>query len=121
MEMMQDGDAPVNLTARKENIRDRLPELLALDQQIEAAKEKYVQPLQDERKKLKQNLKADSDIELTDINLLYKLWKRQEYAKLLDEEEDRDRILDNLRTMHDALTEGGMLDFIDAMEQDRAA
>lgn len=111
------GDVPANLTAQKANIRNRFPEWLKLEGQIDAAIDKHVKPLRDELKKLKQNLKTDSGIDLEDIKLSYKQWARQEYAKGLDEAADRERILENLRTLHAALAEGGMLDFIDALDE----
>jgi len=42
--------------------------------------------------------------------------KRQEQAKQFDDEDDRGRILDNMRTVFGALAAGEMLNFMDVMD-----
>jgi hypothetical protein len=110
----EDGEL-TNAGARTECIQKAMRDNLSLDQREALMIEKYVAPIREERRKLKQGVKADTGIELRDYDLNYKLWKRQEEAKQMDED-DRDRILDNLREAFGALQSGDMLDFVDVLD-----
>lgn len=107
------NDPKHNVGARNAAIQKGFAERFKLEQAIKAMTEKHVQPLKDEVKKLNRDLKKNTDIDSVDLTLNYKLFARQESAKLL-EDDDRDRILDNLRATFDAI--GGQLDFVSAME-----
>ena len=89
-----------------------------LDAELRIAEltEEYITPLKDSLKTLRKNLSADTDIDSKDIDLHYKLYKRQEMAKRMEDEEDRNRIQDNLRTVFGAMAQGKTLDFIDVIE-----
>lgn len=104
-----------NAGARTEVLQQAMKDNLSLDQREALMIEKYVAPIREEKRKLKQGVKADTGVELRDYDLHYKLYKRQEEAKQMDEE-DRDRIMDNLTEMFSALKQGEMLDFLPALE-----
>jgi len=105
-----------NVATINQTIIDGFKKRLSLENQIDAVKDKYVQPLQDERKELNRTIKADTDIDAKDLDLAFKVWKRQEQAKQFDDEDDRGRILDNMRTVFGALAAGEMLNFMDVMD-----
>lgn len=87
------------------------------DKKIKKAETEHVDPLKEDRNSDWDQLSTDTGIDKKDLNLRYALFKRQEEAKLLDED-DRDRILDNLRILHHGLAKGGMVDFVDALGDD---
>lgn len=77
----------------------------------------HVQCYRDDKKRIKAELKADTEIETFDFNLFYKMWKRQETAKTEMEEEDRVRVLDNIAVCFDAFNQGNMFDFLDSFNE----
>jgi hypothetical protein len=105
-----------NVGALNAAIVSAFHEVRTLDQDIAEMTEVHVKPLKDQRVKLMRELKADTTIEQADVTLFYRIWSRQEDARNILEEEDRDRVLDNLRTLFVALNSGAMLDFIDVLE-----
>ena len=109
------NDPKHNMKARNAIIQKQFGELFKLEQEKAAAIEKHVKKISDEIKKVRHNLKADTDIDSKDLNLFYKIFARQEEGKKL-EEEDANRIADNLRSVFDALKDGGQLDFIDSIK-----
>lgn len=106
-----------NVQARQACIQEGFEERLKLERKIDDLIEKHVKPVKDELKKLKKNMSADTDIEATDLNNLYRLFKRQEEAKQMEDESDRDRILDNMREGFNALKTGEMLDFVKVLDE----
>lgn len=106
-----------NVAAHHQAIRDTFKTVLGLERQKDSLEEEHIEPVKKAIREKWQTLKADCDIELTDLKLQYKLWKRQEEAKLFDEAEERDRVQDGLRLIFEALNEGEMLDFISGIEQ----
>lgn len=110
-----DDNIPVaNIAARQDRITDTFKRMYDIDQRIDEQKAEHIKPLQDDRKKLTRDLKADTEIDNKDLTLWYKIYKRQQDAKAMDEEEDKNRILDNLKETYEALSKGGQLDFITA-------
>lgn len=91
--------------------------LLEVDRQIEARIERDIKPLREARAQTVKTLKEDTTIDATDIALVYKLWRRQEDAKVANDDDLRDKVHDNLRTLYKALQSGQMLDFIDVLEK----
>lgn len=113
----RDGESEelVNSGARTESLQKAMKELLALENEKDALTDKYLAPVREQIRKVKQNVKADTNVEITDFNLLFKLYKRQEHARMM-EEEDGNRIIDNLRETFGALQKGQMLNFLPALE-----
>ncbi len=105
-----------NAGARADYLKSKFPALFAIDMRIEAAREKHLKPLTDDRTKLKRDMNADLDMKGADITPLYALYKRQEMVKQFDDEGERDNSLDTLREVWDALSQGGQLDFVTAIE-----
>lgn len=104
-----------NKGARADRLCNGFDAMLEHDRAIEAAIVRYVQPLKDARKKDWRDLRKDLDMSGTDLNLHYKLWKRAQDAQEFDDEGERDTVLDNLREIYEALSDGGQLDFLGAL------
>jgi len=112
----QEREPLTNIGALNDAIVNAFREVRTLDLDIAEMTETHIKPLKDQRVKLMRELKADTTIEQADVTLFYRIWSRQEDARNILEEEDRDRVLDNLRTLFVALNSGAMLDFIDVLE-----
>lgn len=106
------NDPKHNVGARNAQVQAAFRERFLLEQEVDDLTEKHITKVKDKIKALNRKLKKDTDIDGKDLTLFYKVYKRQETAKTLDEE-DRDRIFDNLRATYEAI--GGQLDFVDAM------
>ena len=109
------NDPKHNVGARNDAINNTFKKIFDLERELDAMMEKHCQPLKDDIKKQRRNLKKDTDIDGKDLTLFYKIYARNEGAKLL-EEEDRDRIHENLAAVYEAMNAGGQLDFIEAMD-----
>lgn len=114
----QERPALENSGARAACINDGFLAMFELESQIEALKEKHLKPIQDQLKKLRRDLKADVDMETKDLSVFYAVFKRDRLARDMEDEADRDRILDNLRETFEALASGGQLDWLDAAVSD---
>ena len=104
-----------NVGARAEVIRKGYSNLLSIDAEIAAAKEKHLEPLTKERTKLWRTLKKDVDIPRKVLELDYKK------LKLAKEADDDSLTLDHLREVHNALHPGGQVDWIAALNADAPA
>lgn len=112
----QAGNSGHNTKAQRERLAAAFPDLYRKEQEIERAKELHVQPLQDELKRMKQELKTDTGLSLKTINLRYKADYKsiREAADFFDEDE-RDRALDEIRLAFEAAHPGADIDWIDAI------
>lgn len=112
----RDGESEelVNSGARTEALQKAMKELAALEAEKDALTEIHLAPVRDNIRKVKQNMKAETGVEITDFNLLFKLYKRQEQATMM-REDDGARIIDNLRETFGALQKGEMLNFLPAL------
>lgn len=113
---MTEAQTLSNVAEINEAITNTFKKILAEETERDRMIEKHVQPHKDEIKELWRGFKAKCDIDTVDAKAFYKIWKRQEIAKQLDEEDDRYRVADNLRTMFSALEKGNMLDFVDVLD-----
>lgn len=66
-------------------------------------------------KSIMSNLKTDTGGDMKDLNHWYAIWKRQQAAEKMDEE-DRNRIHDTNRLMFNALARGKMFNFVDVLD-----
>lgn len=108
-----------NVGALNDAVIKAFNEMLALDRQIDEETERHLKPLKEAKTKTLRNLKADTTISSTDINLFYRMWKRQQQAiEGFVDEADKDKVLDDMRTLFNALADGEMLDFVDLLEAD---
>lgn len=103
-----------NVQARAVYIQNGFKARLEIERRIDALIEEHIKPVKEELKKVKKNTSADTGIDATDLNNQYRIFKRQEEAKAMEDEGDRDRILDNQREAFNALKIGEMLDFFEA-------
>ncbi|MBX3504443.1 MAG: hypothetical protein KF895_03115 [Parvibaculum sp.] len=114
-----DEERPVlaNVQARQARIQEGFEELFKLRRKKEALEEQHLSDVKDQIKTLKRNLKADTDIDSKDIDLMFKLYEREQLAKSHMDDEDSERVQDNLRELFRYLKAGEMLDFVSALEE----
>jgi len=105
-----------NLTAMLGLMGDAVPKIFEKEQQIKKALELHVDHLKSDLSKIWKNLKADTGQDLKYLRAAYKLYKLQEEAKLMVEEDDRDKALDAIRLAMSALKKGEHLDFLKALD-----
>ena len=105
-----------NIEAINDAINKTFKEVLVNESYLTELTAEYLAPVKADIKEQWGNLKAATDMDLAELKLLFKLYKRQQDAKHFDEEEDRNRVADNLRTAFAAMAAGGMLDFLDVLE-----
>lgn len=110
---LQAAHEAANLSAQKAVIRKGFKDLYDIDQRMDAAIVKHIEPIRQERRDTWKKLKSDTDIDREDMDLAYKLWKREREAADFEEADARDRVQDNLRTIFAALREGEQLGFLD--------
>ncbi len=103
-----------NVQAMNKAIVDGFQERFKQEMEVAKAEERHMKPLKDTLKKHKRNMKADTGIDGIGLDNQYRVYKRQEQAKLL-EEDDSMRIADNLRIVYEAMAQGGQLDFVDSL------
>ena len=109
------GSVTVRLDQLADIIADGFKVRYEHDCAIERAITKHVKPLKDVKKEDWDQLAVDSGIDKKDLGLDYAKYKRQEDARTLDDD-DRDRIFDNMRIVYHALGKHQMLDMIDALD-----
>lgn len=115
-----EGNSPTtkhNVAKVSDAIIKAATELFEAEQKEKKAIADHVQCYRDDKKRIKSNLKKDTEIEITDFNLHYKPWRRQQLAKLEMEEEDRMRVLDNNAIVFDAFGQASMLDYLDKFNE----
>tara|TARA_R110000744_G_scaffold222629_1_gene341496 strand:- start:249 stop:689 length:441 start_codon:yes stop_codon:yes gene_type:complete len=105
------ADPQHNVGALNDTIVSVFQKRLKLEREIDKLNEKHIAPIKAEVKELMGTMKADTTIENKDTTLVYKLWKRQEDAKEIMDEDDGDRVQDNITTLFQALLAGEMIDF----------
>lgn len=107
-----------NVAAINGEICNAFAGILADENYKAELKAEHIDPVSENIKERWGSLKAKTGLELDELKLMFKLYKRQEQGKAFDDEEDRNRVADNLRTAFSALAKGGMLDFVDVLETD---
>lgn len=104
-----------NVAARHACITDGFARRFAIEQRIAELEAEHIKPLKDDRSKAWKNVAADTGLAITDLTDQYRIYKRQQLAKLFDEEADRDVVLDAQREIFAALQAGQTLDFLDVL------
>lgn len=117
---LEEAHRKSNERALSATINELFHELDEVDGEIEVAKATYVEPLKAKRKEIWKKLK-DTDIDRTDIDLFFALFRRQKAAGAFEVEADRIRVFRNMRTIFNALQEGGQLDLVSVLEADQPA
>lgn len=104
-----------NVEARQACVRDGFAARFAVERQIAALEAEHIKPLKDAKSKAWKNVSADTGHAITDLNDQYRIYKRQELAKLFEEEADRDTVLDTQREIFESLRAGQTIDFLDVL------
>lgn len=104
-----------NIKARSICIQDGFKKLYELRRQKESLEVEHLNDVKDEIKTLKRTLKADTDIDSKDLDLAFKVYERERLAREM-EDDDTDRIQDNLLEVFRALKGGEMVNFLDILE-----
>lgn len=107
-----------NLTARRARMQEGFEKLFKLEQRKVELEEQHLSDVKEQIKKERKNISADCDVEAADWKPFYTLYKRGELAKQMEDENDRDRIQDNMRFAFESLAKGDMVDFISALENE---
>ena len=105
-----------NVDALHKTVTDAFEQRLINDREIDRLVEQHIAPIKANTTEIMTMLRADTTIARRDANAFYKIWRRQQDAKEIMEEGDRDKILDDMRTLWAALMVGEMLDFIDVLD-----
>lgn len=100
------GNRQHNMKARGDAIRKLHRELLPLEDQ--AAK------LNEEMKELRQTFKADTGIGIGDFKAIRRII-------MIEDDDERGTVVDNMKEIYAALTEGEQLDWVAATADDQAA
>lgn len=101
-----------NLQTVSTDIKAAFARRYGIEQKMKAA----VEPYKQDKKAVWDGLKTDTGMEAKDLQLAYKLYARDQEAKGFDEE-DRIRVLDNLRIIFEGLVVGETVDFLDVLER----
>jgi hypothetical protein len=119
----EDHQELTNVGARAGVIRNGFNEMYQIDAHIAEMQEKHVKPHQKERTALWRTMKADTNIARKDLELDYKRYKRLRDAAGAENDDDLDKLVDDIREIHEALHPGQMVDWIRAIngEYDAAA
>lgn len=91
----------------------------SLQQQIDAAVEKYVKPLKDEQTKLFRNTKADTTVPIKVLKAHYKLFHMAREAA--NDEDNGPEVLDAMRITFEGMQKGGQLDWLEAVDMTQDA
>lgn len=106
-----------NVGARNAVINDWAKKRLAKQREIDKAIETYVAPLKSDMSRLDKNVKTDTGMALKYLTgVFYKPLKLQQDAKDFLDEDERDKVLDELRAIFESMAAGGQLDFIGAIQ-----
>ncbi len=95
-----------------EALKAAFAKLYGIDCDLAALKTVHIEPKADERTAQWRDLKAATGIARKDLELYYKLYKRDKDAEMLDDEDAGRQIKDDLRRLYDALAEGETLDWL---------
>jgi len=113
----EEDKALTNIGARRDRMNKGFEKLYQLEIEKKELEEEYLNEVKDKIKTERKNITADCNVEAADWKIMYAAYKREQYAKSLQDEGDRDRILDNLKFAHQVLASGKMVDFISVMEK----
>lgn len=109
---------PPNIDAAKAQIDEAMVIALELTELRAAAITEHVKPIDDKLTKLFRGVKKDTNVAIADLKAMFALLKRQNEAKMMDDADEGDRVLMNMRLIFEALTEGDnpTLDFTNPFE-----
>ncbi len=102
-----------NVAARRAVLRTGFKELYAIDCDIRDETAKRIDGLKTARTRKWRQLKTDLDIDRQILGLDYKKFKLERDAENSDA--GNGKVIDGFREIHEALAEGGMVDWVDAL------
>ncbi len=106
-----------NSESLRQEIRDTFEDVYKVNEQIAAAIEKSVAPLRKIRVKFYRTLKANTGINRKTIDAEYAFFVIAKQALELEDEDHRDKVLDDLGEIHAALHPNAkQLNWLDAIE-----
>lgn len=119
---LKSGDAPLlNSEGRIERINSYFAERYDMDRAIEAARQRHIAPLMEERSELNKTFRADLDMTEADIRGQYITFKRRRDLELLDDDGERNKRINNMQELYDAVyDEKGQLGWLAAFEKVQA-
>lgn len=106
-----------NVQAINDLINDQFKVIFDHEQHIQEMMDKHISPLKNDLTKIRKNLAADTALDSKDIKDFYSIYKRQELAKLMDDDEDRGRVADAQKVLFGALHKGQTLDCFDVLDE----
>ncbi len=106
-----------NSEARKKLTAEVFQKMFKKEQDIEKAMVLHVKDLKDDLARMKKNLKADVDVDLKYLMPNYKLYKLEQEALLMEDDDGRSDALQGLRLSFESLQHGGIVDFIKVLEE----
>lgn len=95
-----------------EALKAAFAKLYGIDCDLAALKTVHIEPKADERTAQWRDLKAATGIARKDLELYYKLYKRDKDAEQMDDEDAGQQIKEDLRRLYDALQKGETLDWL---------
>lgn len=123
---MPDGQAPVgnaahNVADLEAAIQNAAKRQLEIEQKIVEQHDKHLQPLKDEKKKIRKAFQKLTGMKLKDFDTNYRRYKRRDEARRLLDEDEGPQILDNDQVIAGAfakLDPGMQVDWVKAVEGD---
>lgn len=85
-------------------------------QDIAAEMAAHVEDHKEDLRKLWTGLKKDTGLNRKDLELNFKLYERERDAEDIDDESEREKVMNGLRAGHRALKAGQMVNFLDVIE-----
>jgi len=92
-----------NEPSRSDVIINGFASRYAKDKQIEAQVKKHVTPFKDDLAKIRKDMKNDLNVNSTDLNLQYALYKRKREAREFMDDDEGQGVLDDLQMVMFAL------------------
>ncbi len=96
-------------------LKDAFANILLHDRKIDALKVQYIEPVADQRAEVWKDLKSRTDIARVDLNLFYKLYRREQEAEAMKDAEAGAKVLADIRLIYTALRNGETLNFLDVL------
>lgn len=115
----KEAPPPLNSAARQALINEKYEERYNREKNIESLVKEHLEAPRKLLKKLKRDLKTNTQIDETDLELGYQVFKRKKDAGAM-EDAHTDRIWGNMKDVFLALESGKTLDFLTVLAKDAA-
>lgn len=98
-------------------IKDSFGNLYAIEGKLADLKAQYIEPVADQRTEAWRILKAKTDVTRKDLDLFYRLYKRERDAEAMEDEEAGTKILEDIRKVYRAIAKGETVNFLDVLPE----